>query len=137
MDIFNILRYMHPNAQFSMGDTYDSIVWDSQDIPKPTLQEIESAYPDYQFYLFKKQSGKLIQDFIDNKAQEKDYGNGIHCASYINSTNLQWKQEAQAFVAWRDEVWLYAYSELALIQAGDKPVPTIEQFLEGLPELNW
>lgn len=71
MDIFNILRYMHPNAQFSMGDTYDSIVWDSQDIPKPTLQEIESAYPDYQFYLFKNKQGNLYRILSITKLKKK------------------------------------------------------------------
>ncbi|MFG0161162.1 hypothetical protein ACF0MN_10910 [Legionella pneumophila] len=137
MDIFNVLRYMHPNAQFIMDESYESITWHSQDIPKPTLQEIEAAYPSYQFYLFKKQAGKIIQDFIDKKAQEKDYGDGVLCASYKDSTNAQWQQEAQAFIAWRDAVWLYAYSELALIQAGEKPIPTIEEFIQSLPDLNW
>lgn len=80
---------------------------------------------------------RAIKQQLDKKAQEKNYESEYSIASYTDSTNQQWQQEAQAFIAWRDAVWLYAYSELALVQAGDKPVPTIEQFLEGLPELNW
>ncbi|HCJ1046005.1 TPA: hypothetical protein NQN30_000394 [Legionella pneumophila] len=80
---------------------------------------------------------QAIQDFLNYKAKEKNYESSLHCASYRDSTNAQWQQEAQAFIAWRDAVWLYAYSELALIQAGEKPVPTIEEFIQSLPDLNW
>ncbi|HHX3461807.1 TPA: hypothetical protein ACU9OW_000033 [Legionella pneumophila] len=78
-----------------------------------------------------------IQVYLDSIAKSRMYESSLHCASYANSTNPTWQQEAQTFVAWRDAVWLYAYSELALIQAGDKPIPTIEEFIQGLPELNW
>jgi len=80
---------------------------------------------------------RAIKQQLDKKAQEKNYESEYSIASYTDSTNQLWQQEAQAFVTWRDAVWLYAYSELALVQAGDKPVPTIEQFLEGLPDLIW
>lgn len=78
-----------------------------------------------------------IKKQLNDVAIARNYENEYSIASYVSSTNPQWQQEAQAFVAWRDAVWLYAYSELALVQAGDKPVPTIEQFLEGLPDLIW
>lgn len=85
----------------------------------------------------KAEFNSAIQLFIDKQAKLKEYESALHCASYINSTNPQWQQEAQTFVAWRDAVWLYAYSELALIQSGEKPLPAIQQFLDGLPDLVW
>ncbi|HAT1964749.1 TPA: hypothetical protein I8Z55_000360 [Legionella pneumophila] len=80
---------------------------------------------------------KAIKQHLDKKAQEKNYESEYSIASYTDSTNQQWKLEAQSFVIWRDSVWLYAYSELALIQSGEKPVPTIEEFIQSLPDLNW
>lgn len=78
-----------------------------------------------------------IQSLIDAKAQEKQYDSGATLASYVNSTIEQWSDEATAFVAWRDAVWLYALAELDKVQSGARSQPTVEAFLAELPELEW
>lgn len=78
-----------------------------------------------------------LQEAIDFKATEKDYGSGVLCASYVTSTNPKWAAEAQAFVAWRDEAFNYAYNYLARVQDGSIANPSIEDFLTGMPELIW
>lgn len=78
-----------------------------------------------------------IKQQLNDVSIARNYENEYSIASYANSTNLVWKADAEAFIAWRDSVWLYTYSELALIQAGDKPVPTIEEFISGLPTIVW
>jgi len=78
-----------------------------------------------------------IQSMIDSKAQERDYDSGATLASYVNSTIQQWATEAQAFVAWRDAVWLHALTELDKVQSGARSQPTIEEFLAELPEMEW
>ena len=78
-----------------------------------------------------------IQAHIDTTAQEKNYADGFSCATYVNSTNEAWKAEAEAFVAWRDSVWLYAYTELAKVEAGTRELPAIEDFIAELPALEW
>lgn len=78
-----------------------------------------------------------IQAHIDAAAVSKQFNDGVTMASYAASTNLQWAAEAQAFVAWRDAVWAYAYAELEKVLTGQRPQPTIEAFLTELPAIAW
>lgn len=78
-----------------------------------------------------------IQNVIDATAREKQFRDGVTLASYVASTVEPWASQAIAFVAWRDNVWQYAYSELSKVQAGDREQPTIEAFLHELPEMVW
>ncbi|QIB36892.1 hypothetical protein G3A56_01840 [Rhizobium oryzihabitans] len=78
-----------------------------------------------------------IQNLVDETAREKQFRDGVTLASYIGSTKPKWAAEAQAFVAWRDNVWFYAYGELAKVQAGQRPQPTVEQFLGEIAPIAW
>lgn len=78
-----------------------------------------------------------IQSHIDAKAQERGYDGGQTIATYVASTVEPWAAEAQAFVAWRDAVWVYAYSELAKVENGEREPPTPEDFCIELPALTW
>lgn len=78
-----------------------------------------------------------IQALVDSKAIERRYDSGTSLASYVNSTIPEWAAEATAFVEWRDQVWAYAYAELAQVEAGIRPVPTVEEILSELPTLTW
>ncbi len=89
--------------------------------PKPTLADYEAA----------------IQGIIDNTARERQFRDGVTLASYIGSTMPRWAAEAKAFIAWRDNVWFYAYGELAKVQAGHRQQPTVEQFLAEIAPIAW
>jgi hypothetical protein len=78
-----------------------------------------------------------IQAHIDAVAQERSYNDAVSCASYAASTNTQWASEAATFIAWRDDVWTYAYTELAKVQAGTRPQPTVADFIAELPTITW
>ncbi|MDR5008316.1 hypothetical protein RGK87_04750 [Agrobacterium fabacearum] len=78
-----------------------------------------------------------IQDLVDSTARERQFRDGVTLASYIGSTKPKWAAEAQAFVAWRDNVWFYAYGELDKVQAGQRPQPTVEQFLGEIAPIAW
>lgn len=78
-----------------------------------------------------------IQAHVDAAAVAKLYNDGNALAGYVNSTVPQWAAEAQAFVAWRDAVWVYAYAELDKVKNGQRPVPTVDEFLAELPENDW
>ena len=80
---------------------------------------------------------RAIQAHIDATARQKKYENGFACSTYVNSTNPGWAAEAQAFVSWRDDVWVYAYGELDKVSQGLRRQPTIEEFLTELPAINW
>ncbi|MCW0979426.1 hypothetical protein OK142_01275 [Agrobacterium sp. BT-220-3] len=78
-----------------------------------------------------------IQNLVDATAREKQFRDGVTLASYTASTKPKWAAEAQAFVAWRDNVWSYAYGELAKVQAGQRPQPTVEKFLDEIARIAW
>jgi hypothetical protein len=73
-----------------------------------------------------------IRAHVDATAQARNYDNAVSCASYVNSTNPQWTAEAQAFVAWRDAVWEFAFAELDKVQNSLREQPTVEQFVAEL-----
>lgn len=78
-----------------------------------------------------------IQNLVDSTARERQFRDGVTLASYVGSTKPKWAAEAQAFVAWRDNVWTYAYSEFAKVQSGDRPQPTVEKFLTEIARIAW
>lgn len=78
-----------------------------------------------------------IQSHIDAVARSKRYDNGFAFASYVSSTNTEWATEAQTFVAWRDMVWSYSYTELDKALNGKRDIPQIETFLQELESSPW
>jgi hypothetical protein len=78
-----------------------------------------------------------IQAMVDTTATERKFRDGVTMASYVNSTNPQWAAEAIAFVAWRDGVWAYAYAELEQVKTGQRPQPTVEDFLAEIEPIDW
>lgn len=78
-----------------------------------------------------------IQAHIDATAKARGYADGVALAGYSTSTILSWVSEAQAFIAWRDAVWIYAYTELAKVQGGKRAVPTIAELIAELPPITW
>jgi hypothetical protein len=149
MTIVDVVNMKYPgeydkgNVSFGRDFTGPVFItkWDVPSVPKPSSEELEAMIPELkpQFdlaYLLKAGSA-MIMAHLEAVAKERQYQSALHCASYASSTNEQWQQEARAFIKWRDDVWMYAYSELALIQAGDVPVPSVESFMEGLPGISW
>lgn len=78
-----------------------------------------------------------IQSHVDDTARSRLYDSGNSLASYVTSTNPAWAAEAITFVAWRDAVWLYAYTELDKVTAQEREVPTVEDFINELPTIVW
>ncbi|AZN72731.1 hypothetical protein D5400_16910 [Georhizobium profundi] len=78
-----------------------------------------------------------IQSHVDQTAQSRRYDSGNSLASYVASTNEAWAAEAQAFVAWRDEIWAHAYAELDKVTAGARPVPEVAELMAELPAMVW
>lgn len=49
MDILLGLKHIRPNSSFTMlDDTYESLIWEDENTTKPTLEEIEAGYNEYQ-----------------------------------------------------------------------------------------
>lgn len=82
---------------------------------------------------------EAIQHHLDRTAQARRYRDGFAIAGYVTSAVPQFAAEAQAFIEWRDAVWLYAYAELDKVTAEppQRAVPTIEDFIGELPPMRW
>lgn len=78
-----------------------------------------------------------IDAHIDAVARSRGYGSGVSLTSYVQSTNAAWRAEAEAFVAWRDQVWLYAHQQLAAVQTGQREPPTPDDLIVELPAIAW
>ena len=76
---------------------------------------------------------RAIDAYVEAQAKALDYNSAAHLASYIASSVPEWAAEAQAFVAWRDQVWQAAIAMLADAEASGEP-PSVEDVIAALPE---
>lgn len=81
--------------------------------------------------------GAAVQAHLDAVAKAHGYNDALTCVSYHGSANSTWAAEAQTFMAWRDAVWLYAYTQLAAVQSNQRPQPTVSGLVAELPAIAW
>lgn len=77
-----------------------------------------------------------VQGHLDNRARTRDYADIFAAISYASSTIHTWRQDAVAFAAWRDAVWLYVYGVQDAVTAGTRSQPTIAELIAELPALD-
>jgi len=77
---------------------------------------------------------KAIQSYLDKKAKEKGYDNILSAVTY-GLVRGRFQQEGIKFAEWRTDVWDYCYTELDKITNGQRSKPTVEEFLNELPNL--
>ncbi|RVJ51273.1 hypothetical protein CN166_28045 [Sinorhizobium medicae] len=83
------------------------------------------------------QYSAAIQAHLDAKARERQY-DGIQTAiTYRGDPNPQFAAEAEALFAWRSAVWTYSTAELVKVLAGERPQPSVEDFMAELPVFEW
>lgn len=73
-----------------------------------------------------------LQRFVDSTARQRGYRSGDACASYALSTVQQWKDEALAFISWRDSVWLAAFS-----LSPEDDIESVHQVVSTMPAMVW
>lgn len=116
--------------------------WNVPNVTKPTHQEVmamETPQLQQQFLVnttFNDYLPRFVV-FIDSVAQKRQYTSTISCISYINSTNEVWRNEAQAFSDWRDSAYAYALNVVSEVTQGIEPIPTYEDFINGVPPMVW
>lgn len=94
-----------------------------EELPTPTL-----GIDDYRL---------AIDAHVNATARSRDYNDAATLAGYERSTVPEWMAEAKAFIEWRDRVWVYTRSELAKVQHGQRPQPSVEDFIAELPVIAW
>jgi len=78
-----------------------------------------------------------IEALVQATARSRSYDDAASCAGYVASTVPTWRAEAEAFVAWRDGVYIAAFTALAAVQAGEMAPPSVEAFVASLPAMVW
>ena len=101
--------------------------------PMKTEEEKQKEFAEQRF----KDIQTAVQAVLDGKAKEKNYDNGFALAGYALSTNDTFRSEAGKFIAWRDAVWARCYQILDAYKAGEIEMPSVENVLAVLPELEW
>jgi hypothetical protein len=149
MNIVDVCKIKYPgevelrNIQFGQ-DSQDSLIvikyWAVPDIAQPTEAELEAEIPQYQRQFdvetFKKDIDSKVNDLLLSTAQSRGYSSVNSIISYVVSSNVQWKAEADAFVAWRDQVWEHVYIEYMAIDAGGL-IPNEDVFMTSIPKIVW
>ena len=123
--------YIVNNKIESLSDGVQTGVW------RPCADDAKIGDYFDQSILTVNEKAEYIQKHIDEVAQAKDFGDGFACASYASSTNELWAAQALAFIAWRDSVWVFSYTEFEKMENEERPVPSIEEFLTELPAMVW
>lgn len=151
MNFYEIITTVYADAwklnQFTLcqhNETEGVVIqsWNVPNIIKPThaevmamaTPELEKTYKLNQFII---NGMPLIENYIDLIAQQKQYDSALSCSSYSNSTNIQWKSEADVFIAWRDLVYAYTIAQVSLMESGQRSIPSFDEFKTELPLIVW
>lgn|SRR5574343_347039 len=146
MNLVELIQLKYPNAtnliDYSVGDHGDGVLfisrWDLPD-PQPDEDTINQWMQDAAINLqyLENNISEYLRRLIETKPSERGYDNVATLSSYVTSSNTKWKAEANAFIAWRDSVFNYAYNLLDNVKNNKVPIPTEEQFIAGIPVLTW
>lgn len=96
-----------------------------QDPPPPTAEQIVAQYT------------AAVQKRLDDFARTRNYDNILSACTYATSTVPKFAAEGQYCVEARDATWVKCYEVLAAVEAGSRPMPTLEELLTELPVLTW
>lgn len=94
-------------------------------IPEPTAEEKQER--------LQRQMTNAVQAALDAFAQTRGYDGIMSACSYSNSTDAQFKLEADYCIQLRDSTWRMGYAILAEVKAGNRPVPSVEELIAELP----
>lgn len=128
------INFRKPEDEILIGE------WNVAGVERPTEEQLKAEAAQYeaqyQLNLFQTTGAEILAAKAESVAQEKLYANAVSCASYANSTNPQWKAEAEAFIAWRDSLYAYGLSVFQAIAQG-AAAPSMDEFVAGIPNITW
>ena len=79
---------------------------------------------------------QAIQAKLDAAAFAARYDSIATAVSYAEEPAVpKFRNDGKAFRAWRSLVWAYAYAQLDAVKSGQRPQPTVGEFLLELPAL--
>lgn len=101
-------------------------------LPEPESEPLSEPEPHEIVAMFR----DSIQLKLDEQARQYGYDSIASAVTYAEEPAVpKFQAEGQAFRAWRSLVWAYGYEQLALVESGQRPAPTIPEFIAELPPL--
>lgn len=77
---------------------------------------------------------QAIQGRLDAEARARGYDSIATAVSYAEEPAVaKFQEDGKTLRAWRSLVWAYAYQELGKVKAGERSIPTLDDFLAELP----
>ena len=110
--------------------------WNLPD-PIPTDEQMQIAASEQEKYIVVAQYTAGVQKYLDDFARTRNYDGILSAATYATSAVPKFKAEGQYAVEARDATWAKCYEVLAAVEAGSRPMPTLEELLAELPVLTW
>ena len=81
----------------------------------------------------KQEYSDAVQKIIESTALNRGYLDSVTLCSYINSTNLDWKKDAETFIVWRDLIWNFVFQRIN----NPNYTSSISDLIVGLPAIQW
>lgn len=78
-----------------------------------------------------------VQEHLDTFARTRNYDNILSACTYATSTVPKFAAEGQYAVSARDATWAKCYEIMAQVEAGERPMPTLDELVAELPVLQW
>lgn len=109
-----------------LGAFPENAVFEAPEKPPETAEEIKQRLTDG------------VENYMNSVVQERNYDNITTCIGrYYNSPVEKFRLEAQAVNDWVSAVWVKCYAILDEVEAGTRPIPTLEEVIAELPKLEW
>lgn len=80
---------------------------------------------------------RRAQAALDAFAKTRGYDGIMSACTYAGSVVPRFAAEGQCAVNLRDATWSACYQIMADVQAGRRALPTVEQAMSELPQLEW
>ena len=108
------------STRYEIVDSRLVAVYDYKDRPLPTIEDFDNAMEEH-----------LLSERVERgyTTREPD--------AYLTSSVARWKKDAEDWVAHRDNVMQYALGLINAVESGSREPPTLEEFIEGLPTIEW
>lgn len=75
-----------------------------------------------------------VQEHLNELARKRGYHNLASAISYVLSKVPEYASDARNAHRLRDHVWPYCHLQYKRMQDGDRPIPTVEEFVAELPQ---
>ena len=124
-----------PFSQKLLGPTYvitNGIAGDVWEVSALTNEELQEKMQVHMLSL-----RDAIHAHLDDVARARDYFSWETLTQFADSSIPDWVADYQAAIAWRDAVWVHAYTVIGQVQQGLRTVPTAEELIAELPTIVW